>query len=159
MIDEFKEAMAHVPSPVSVVTTIHGGKPQGATVSAISSLSVTPPMVVLALDNRGSMISHLTETGVMGVNILAETQSDVALRFASHVEDRFAGISWTEHEGAARIAGATAWLHCNTLEMRPGGDHTIVMGIVDAAETMADDALTYFRRRFGSAQHGQSEPT
>lgn len=145
----FREAMARVPAPVTVVTTEVDGRPSGTTVSAFASLSIHPPMVVFALDNRGSMVSRLRTSGRAGVNVLAGDQGDVAIRFANHrAPDRFAELIWHEDHGLPHIAGAVAWLQCEDLQFLPGGDHTIVLGTVVAAQTDGDSSLSYHLREF-----------
>lgn len=154
LAEDFKEAMAHVSAPVSVMTTMTSEGPVGSTVSAFASLSVTPPMIILALDNRGSMVDHLRASGVLGVNILASGQARLAVRFASKIDDRFDGVDWVYDHGVPRLEGITAWLFCDQLKFEPGGDHTVILATVAGAETLGDDGLTYYRRDFGSALAG-----
>lgn len=144
---QFRDAMARVPAPVVVVTTIVDDVPQGTTVSAFASLSVAPPMVMLALDHRGAMKDHLALSGRMGINILAADQAELATRFASPV-DRFAGLRWWSDEGVPRLADAAAFLRCDELEFRPGGDHEIILGTVAAAEPLREASLAHHLRRF-----------
>lgn len=154
---DFREAMAHVSAPVTVITTMVDGVPYGSTVSAFASLSVNPPMVLLALDNRGALVTHIRESKRIGVNVLSSAQGDLAVRFATRgLPDRFSGIDWSIDNGLPRIDGATAWLRCDQVTFEPGGDHTILLGTVTAAETSDVDSLTYYQRRFGSAVAGIS---
>lgn len=156
---EFREAMAHVSAPVTVVTTMIDGVPYGSTVSAFASLSVNPPMVLLALDNRGALIGHVRESGRIGVNVLSSAQTNLAVRFATRgLRDRFDGIDWTPENGLPRIVGAAAWLRCEQVTFEPGGDHTVLLGTVTAAESSNTDGLTYYQRRFGSATAAISTP-
>ena len=145
----FRDAMARVAAPVTVVTTSIDGVPTGTTVSAFASLSITPPMVLLALDNRGGMIGRVRASGRIGINVLAEGQADIAVRFArTDLPDRFAGLAWRDDHGLPRLAGAVAWLRCDELTFEPGGDHTIILGTVAAAEVDGDASLAYQMRRF-----------
>lgn len=156
---DFREAMAHVSAPVTVITTMIDGVPYGSTVSAFASLSVNPPMVLLALDNRGALIKHIRQSGRIGVNVLSSAQGDLAVRFATRgLPDRFSEVDWAPEEGLPRIEGATAWLRCEQVTFEPGGDHTVLLGTVAAAEASGVDGLTYYQRRFGSAAAGISAP-
>lgn len=147
----FRDAMARVPAPVTIITTSLDGIPSGTTVSAFASLSIAPPMVLMALDNRGGMIERIRAAGRIGVNILAGDQSDIALRFASRdAPDRFADLAWHDDHGLPRIDGAAAWLRCEELRFEPGGDHTIVLGTVAHAATGGTQSLAYHLRRFQS---------
>ncbi|MCC2593635.1 flavin reductase family protein [Tessaracoccus sp. OS52] len=150
---DFREAMSYVSAPVAVITTMVDGVPHGSTVSAFASLSVHPPMVVIALDNRGSLVNKIRASHRLGVNILSEEQVDTAVRFATPgLADRFAGIDWREDGGLPRLGGVAAWLRCERVVFEPGGDHTVLLATVSAAETSGLGGLTYYRRQFGSAQ-------
>ncbi len=156
---DFREAMAHVSAPVTIITTMVDGVPCGSTVSAFASLSVHPPMVFLALDNRGALIHHIRSSGRIGINVLSSAQADIAVRFATRgLPDRFTGVDWVEDNGLPRIEGSTAWLRCDDVIFTPGGDHTVLLGTVSAAETAGTDGLTYYQRRFGSASAATSAP-
>lgn len=146
----FREAMARVPSPVTIITTTGAdGIPSGTTVSSFASLSVNPPMVIFALDNRGGMIERIRETNRIGINVLAGHQAEVAVRFAQRdLPDRFAETAWRRDHGLPRIDGAVSWLRCEELRLVPGGDHTVVLATVAAAETLGDSSLGYHLRLF-----------
>ena len=148
----FREAMSHVSAPVSVVTTLVDGIPYGSTVSAFASLSVHPPMVLLALDNRGALIDHIRSSGRLMLNVLAEDQAEVAKIFATRGEpDRFSRVDWSMDTGLPRITGATAWLRCDHVAFEPGGDHTVLLATVSSAENSDARGLTYYRREFHPA--------
>ncbi len=156
---DFREAMAHVSAPVTIITTMVDGVPYGSTVSAFASLSVHPPMVFLALDNRGALITRIRSAGRIGVNVLSSAQANLAVRFATRgFQDRFAGIDWVEDHGLPRLNDSTAWLRCDEVTCTPGGDHTVLLGTVSGAETAGVDGLTYYQRRFGSASAATSAP-
>lgn len=141
--------MARVPAPVTVITTEFDGSPAGTTVSAFASLSIAPPMVLFALDNRGGMIERVRAAGRVGINLLSGGQESIALRFASRtLPDRFAGLGWREDHGLPRIDGAVAWLRCEQLTFVDGGDHTVVLGTVTDAQTDGDFSLSYHLRQF-----------
>lgn len=148
--------MARVPAPVTVITTQVDGRASGTTVSAFASLSITPPMVVFALDNRGGMVDRLRASGRAGVNILAGHQADAAIAFASrHSGDRFADLAWHEDAGLPRLDDTAAWLRCESLEFLPGGDHTVVLGTVAEADPLGDSSLAYHLREFKDVHPGQ----
>ena len=151
----FRDAMARVPAPVSVVTTSIDGVPYGTTVSAFASLSLPPPMVLVALDHRGAMRNRIATAGRLGLNVLASHQADVAVRFASPV-DRFAGIGWELVDGVPRLADVAAFLRCDEVELLPGGDHDVVLARVADAEPLGKQALSYHLRTFHPVPHDDS---
>jgi flavin reductase (DIM6/NTAB) family NADH-FMN oxidoreductase RutF len=148
LADAFKNAMASLCSPVTVVTALHGGTPRGVTVSAIASLSLAPPMVTVALDRRSSILPAIESTGRLGVCVLDASDHEVALAFAS-AADRFARTAWHLEDGLPRLSTAPGWLACEAAQVVDGGDHVIVLGRVVAVDVRPATTLAYQNRRFG----------
>jgi flavin reductase (DIM6/NTAB) family NADH-FMN oxidoreductase RutF len=88
----FRDLMASVCTPVSVVTTIDGDRPHGTTVSAFASLSADPPMVLVSLDRASALLALVREHRMLGLNILASEQASLAMAFARKGDDKFAGV-------------------------------------------------------------------
>ena len=147
----FRQALSQFPAGVTVVTTqAADGPPIGVTVTAFSSLSLEPPLVLISLAK--SLYTHkiVSESGRFGVNILAENQRDWGLRFAGMLPeftDRFAGIdTFTAETGVALLPNCAAWLDCSVAHQYDGGDHSIFCGAVQAAGTNNVQPLLYFNR-------------
>jgi flavin reductase (DIM6/NTAB) family NADH-FMN oxidoreductase RutF len=148
--DVFREVMASVPAPVTVVTTFVDGRPHGSTVSSFASLSLDPPMVLIALDLGSGLLRRLRGAGRFAVNVLSSEQRELALAFARKGDDRFGEVAWDLSGGLPRLAGIAAWLACEVDGIITGGDHGIAMGRVVAAEHMPLPPLTYHRRLYGT---------
>lgn len=148
----FLAAMSQVASPVSVVTTLTADGPHGTTVSAFASLSLDPPMVLLSLDRRSSLLAKLTVGRPVGVNVLAAHQDQVALRFAGSHPDKFADIAWRLEQGAPALADRHAWLSGRVDRLVEAGDHTIVLVAVGHSEVGGQAPLVYWQRTFGTHQ-------
>ena len=73
-LQKFRDLMAGICAPVTVVTTANNKIPHGATVSAVASLSLEPPMVGVALDRRSQLLARILQSGRFGVNVLAKSQ-------------------------------------------------------------------------------------
>ena len=154
----FRDVMAGVATPVSVVTAMVGGQPHGTTVSAFASLSMDPPMVLVALDRGSDLLALVRRTRRFGVNVLASTQSALALAFARKGGSaKFDGASWHVDGGVPRLPEALGWLVCEVAELVDGGDHVVVLGLVVAADTAGGLPLTYHGRVFGT--HAALEET
>jgi flavin reductase (DIM6/NTAB) family NADH-FMN oxidoreductase RutF len=147
--ESFTETFSQVPQAVTVVTTKNGDdSAHGTTVSAFCSLSVDPPLMLVALDRSSDLLELLRSTMRFGVNLLSADQVEVGLACAKKGPDKFKAVSWTDEHGLPRIDGAAAWLECEVQELLPGGDHVIVVGLVTACETQEAEPLVYHRRRF-----------
>jgi flavin reductase (DIM6/NTAB) family NADH-FMN oxidoreductase RutF len=145
----FRNAMAGVATPVSVVTALKDGKAHGTTVSAFASLSMNPPMVMVALDRGSDLLSILRETGEYGVNLLGHEHSQWASAFAKKGSDKFNGIPWAVDTGLPRLPGAS-WVACSVESLVDGGDHVIALGSVLKVDLGDDKPLTYCQRTFGT---------
>jgi flavin reductase (DIM6/NTAB) family NADH-FMN oxidoreductase RutF len=142
--------MASVPTPVSVVTTMVAGRPHGTTVSSFASLSLDPPMVLVALDLDSELLRLLATANRFAVNVLSSTQRELALSFARKGGDRFGDVPWSPRDGLPWLRGAAAWLACDVEDILRGGDHRIALGRVTAADHAPVPPLTYHRRIFGT---------
>lgn len=144
--DGFRSVLGRFASGVTVVTVRDPqGRDQGMTVSAFSSVSLSPPLVMVCIGHEASLhplIGHVTH---FGVNILSATQEALSRRFAAHL-DRFDGVGFERAEsGVALIEGALAFLECRIVARHPTGDHTIVIGEVEAVGNRDDRPLLYYR--------------
>ncbi|MGW5151789.1 flavin reductase family protein [Rhodococcus koreensis] len=147
----FKEVMAAVATPVSIVTAIDGGMPYGTTVSAFASLSMNPPMVLVSLDRGSETLELVRASGRFGLNILGADQAATALSFAKKGGvGKFHGTRWDLDHDLPRIPGAPGWIACTVADLVDGGDHVIVLGTVDAAELGDAAPLVYHGRLFGT---------
>lgn len=132
---------------MTIVTTLDAdGRDVGMTVSAFTSLSLDPPLVLLCIDNAASAAAILDRCERFAVNILAEDQELLSRRFAEREVDRFDGVGLTRgRHGLALLDGALAHLECRTHSRTPGGDHTILVGAVEATSLAEGAPLLYYR--------------
>jgi flavin reductase (DIM6/NTAB) family NADH-FMN oxidoreductase RutF len=144
---EFRRALGHFASAVTVVTTkLASGEPAGITVTAFSSLSLEPPLVLICIDRRARLHDHLAVGGHFAVNILAEDQETVSRRFATSEGDQFRDVGFTTAAtGSPLVQDAICAIECTIVDCLPGGDHTIIVGEVQAAHIREGKPLLYFR--------------
>jgi flavin reductase (DIM6/NTAB) family NADH-FMN oxidoreductase RutF len=146
--DRFRTVLGTVPAPVSVVTSIDGGRPHGTTVSAFCSLSLHPPMVLVALARDSDLLALIKRTGRYGINVLARGQESFAEHFARKGPDKFAAVEWHEDSGLPRLPGTQAWLACEVGDLLPAGDHVIATGHVTDVDHRDAEPLVYKERTF-----------
>lgn len=155
--DDFRATLGRFATGVTVITTSAGGREYGMTVSAFSSLSLDPPLVLVCVDRGATMHELLGEGAVFGVNVLAQGQESLSRRFATgEPADRFAGVGYARGAlGAPLLDGTVAWLECTVAARHPGGDHAIVVGAVaevGVREGAGHDGgpLLYYRSGYAS---------
>ena len=151
--EDFRAALRHFPSGVTIVTLRAGDEVHGLTVSAFASVSPVPPLVVVAIDHKHYAHELLQREGaVFGVNILHHGQRELSDRFAwVKDEDRFAVGNWTTAvTGAPILADAAAWLDCTIHSQMPAGTHTLFVGEVRASGVPVIDRppLIYWSRSY-----------
>ena len=142
--DEFKKALRCFSSGVTVVTIREGNAVHGITVSAFSSLSLAPPLVLVCIDKGAAAHDAFGKAGKFVVNILAENQEDVSNCFATRADDKFEKSKW--HDGVLGIPvidGALGVVECVLHDSLPGGDHTIFVGRVVASSATEGRPLLY----------------
>ena len=141
---EFKNALSHFASGVTVVTTEHDGKPYGMTVASFASLSLRPPLVLICIERSVKTHEAIAAARKFGVSILKSDQAEVSGRFASKSDDKFSGVEIV-NGSVPLIAGALTTLECRVTEQLPGGDHSIFVGEVVAVTTSEGAPLVYYR--------------
>lgn len=149
MIDSstYRTVLSRLASGVSVVTTVGtDGRDHGMTVSALCSLSLDPPLVLLCVDKAAMMHPHLVAAPHFAVNLLALEQEALSRRFAESIDGKFEGVTVTRQlSGCSLIDGALAHLECEMWAQHEGGDHTIFVGRVKRADARDAEPLLYYR--------------
>lgn len=79
----YRHVIGHFASGVTIVTADDDGVPVGVTASAVSSLSLEPPMLLVCLNSRLHTQRVMSRTGAFAVNVLAEDHGPLAERFAA----------------------------------------------------------------------------
>ncbi len=156
MIDRetFLELVSGVCAPVTVVTTMTAdGTPHGSTVSSFASLSLDPPLVSFALIRGTALLQHLQPGDRVGVNILGASQQELASTFARRRQGpglKFDGVTWSARAGLPYLPGSAGWTAGHVERHVDGGDHVLLVVLVDEAEATAAAPLVYARRVFGT---------
>ena len=144
---DFRRALGYFAAGVTVVTAKFSDDGRsGITVTAFSSLSLEPPLVLVCIDKRARLHDRLEIDRCFAVNMLAADQEAISRRFAASEGDPFRGIGYRDGlTGAPLLDGAIAAVECRVVARLPGGDHTIIVGEVDATEVREGKPLLYFR--------------
>ncbi|WP_331721290.1 flavin reductase family protein [Streptomyces sp. NBC_00212] len=147
----FTKALAQVPSPVTIITTLDAhGTPWGFTASSFCSLSLSPSLVLVCLAKSAASYDTFSRTDRFLVNVLSEEHTDTAQHFATPAPDKFAHSAMRPCElGLPGLPDASARLACHTNSILDGGDHSILIGQVEATAVSSHTSLTYYQRQFG----------
>ena len=155
----FLTTMGNVAASVTVVTTFdESARPTGLTVSAFSSVSLDPPLVLVCLGKEASSLGAIRLRGGYTVNFLAAGTGGLALTMAERSDDRFAGVAYdspsTEVAGPILTDSIFAYFECSVESEVDAGDHVIFIGRVLTGEFLRErEPLVYWRRGFAEVSH------
>jgi flavin reductase (DIM6/NTAB) family NADH-FMN oxidoreductase RutF len=152
---EFRDVIGRFATGVTVVTTAVAGRWYGTTASAVTSLSLEPPMLLICLNAASATGTAIVRSARFAVNILAEGQGDLARRFATKAPDKFGGVQLTTgRHGIPLLDDALAHVECRVNEQVSGGTHTVFFGMAERVSGHAGQPLAYFRGSFGGLRIG-----
>jgi flavin reductase (DIM6/NTAB) family NADH-FMN oxidoreductase RutF len=150
---DFISAMGLAATSVSVVTTDGPAGRFGLTVSAVTSVSADPPLVLICVNRMSPAVAALDGNGCFAVNLLAAHHRAYAETFSGRPRAGkpfdFANHDWRDGEsGLPLVADATAVFVCDTHEAIDAGTHRIYIGRVVAAHKSDAEPLVYCNRAF-----------
>ena len=146
----FRDVIGRFASGVTVITARCDGANYGMTASAVSSLSLDPPQLLICVNRSNATHRAISASGAFAVNILDEAQAEVAATFASRVADKFDAIGHGEGTlDLPVLPDALAVLECTLADKLIGGTHEVFVGHVRYARAREGAPLTYFRGRLG----------
>jgi flavin reductase (DIM6/NTAB) family NADH-FMN oxidoreductase RutF len=144
---ELRRVMSRWATGVAVVTSRDETGPRGATTNALTSLSLEPPLVLVALDRGSNTLRAVQTSGRFCVNVLAAGQEELARRFATKQsgEEKLAGVPHDLAEGMPVLHGVVSWLVCALERELEGGDHAILVGRpLEAGGDQEAEPLVFF---------------
>ncbi|MFE3431452.1 flavin reductase family protein [Streptomyces sp. NPDC059171] len=156
--DEFRSAMASLAAPVTVVTCYDAtGTPRGLTASAVSSLSLDPPLLLVCLDRNSRTHDVLVSADTFALHLLGPENEALAKRFAGPTDQRFENVplaSGPTSRHAPQLADCALRLTCTRYEVIEAGDHSILVGRVTASDCLGRPAggLVWHHRGFAHAK-------
>ncbi|QNP70441.1 LLM class flavin-dependent oxidoreductase [Streptomyces roseirectus] len=143
----FREAMARLAAPVTVVTAWDGeGRARAFTASAVCSLSAEPPLLLVCVDRSSRAHEVFTRADRFLVNVLGDEQAAVAREFAGRDRAAAEASLVPLERGLPGLPGAAARFACVSRQVLPGGDHSILTGRIEAVALSDAPALVHFRR-------------
>lgn len=152
-IDSFlvKQAFSRLAAETSIVTLIDQDQVKmGLTVTAVTSVSLEPPLVLVCVYNHSRTIPVFKAGLPFTINMLTLDQKWIGMQFASLVDDKFVQVetALSEH-GGLLIKNALASLECEPYAIHPAGDHHIIVGHILHVHLGPDARpLVYFRSQF-----------
>jgi flavin reductase (DIM6/NTAB) family NADH-FMN oxidoreductase RutF len=153
LTEAFRSAMRRLASGVALITTSHEGRRFGMTATAVTSLSMEPPSLLVCVNQSASVHVPIASRGAFCVNLLSAAQADLGSLFSVKPggEARFQHGTWVEDEdGLPILEGSQASISCKVTLVTSHGTHTIFAGEVLRVKCLsAIDPLLYLDGSFG----------
>jgi len=144
--EEFRRACGRFATGVSIASVLdRGGAPHGLTVNSFSSVSLEPPLILISLGHKVSVIDHFRTAKSFAINILRAEQKALSERFARKGHDRFDGLEWRRGvTGVPLLPEVLAAIECEVYKIIPLGDHDLFVGEVMHVTIRDGNPLLYF---------------
>jgi flavin reductase len=154
LADAFRQAMRRVAATVNVISICVEGQPMGITATAVSSVSMDPPSLLVCINQAASLHEPMADMSHFCVNVLHGSQEEIARLFADRERFalRFASGDW-ERDGRSppRLRDAQATILCRRIDSHSFGTHSIFIGVVEDVRVREDvHPLVYLDGRFRS---------
>jgi flavin reductase (DIM6/NTAB) family NADH-FMN oxidoreductase RutF len=159
----FRSLMGAFPTGVVIVTTVDPeGAPNGLTTQAFISVSSDPPLLLVSMDKTSRTLRALLASKAFVVNFLAAGRADLATRFASKGNDKFAGVVWRPSvvtKGSPILANdSVAYAECLVAQTIEAGDHWLVVASVEDGAVLSGTPLLYYRRTYAAWPEEREAP-
>lgn len=146
----FKQAMRNLAGGVAVVATGHGAAKSGLTVTAVTSVSIEPPCLLICVNKSSASHDVILANGNFAVSLLGSQHEEIAMRFAGAGGvtgiDRFDLGQWDcGPTGSPLLADAICSMDCELLMHQSVGSHGVFIGRVVGTRHFAGAPLVNFQ--------------
>ena len=149
---QFRRICGKFASGITVATVLDSeGGCHGMTANSFTSVSLTPPLVLVCVDHHARIREHLRIGEYFGINILSAGQKSLSEKFAGNGYDRFEGVSWYPGQtGVPLLPDVLATIECSRVNVITVGDHDIVIGEVLHADCQDGEPLVFYGGQYRS---------
>jgi len=154
LAEAFKQSMRRMAATVNVISICVDGKPMGITATAVSTVSMDPPSLLVCVNQSASVHPWIEDVTHFNVNVLHRDQADVATMFADRKLEAQRFLTGWDNDCVTppRLRGAQASILCRRTDHHRFGTHSIFIGVVEEVLTRAEiDPLIYLDGRFSGA--------
>ena len=155
---QFRAVMRRLAGGVSIITAGHDEDINGMTVTSPTSLSASPPRVLVSVNRQASSFALIERYGVFGINILGSDQQELASRFSNgrlKGPQRFEGVPWSAGtSGVPLLGNSLATIECRVEEIIERYSHGIIVGSLLSFELSSQlSGLVYWNGQYIEINH------
>jgi 3-hydroxy-9,10-secoandrosta-1,3,5(10)-triene-9,17-dione monooxygenase reductase component len=148
---QFRHACGAFATGVAIVTRSRGaGNQLGLTVNSFSSISLEPPLILIAVQRTSSFLRGLRRNSVFAMNVLSSSHRHLSSLFAQRDVNRFGAMNvWCiSARGTPILPDAAAIFQCRLRRRLICGDHVVLIG--EVVELTYNDAepLVFHRGQY-----------
>ena len=147
-----RDAFGQFATGVTIVTACNEqGQPIGLTANSFASVSLDPPLVSWCIDKASTRYEELSKAEHYTISVLGAEQQEVSNLFAMRSWDdtAFGEVDWYEGpHGVPQIPNVGARFHCKAQHRYAGGDHIIIVGLVEEYHSQALEPLVFFQGQY-----------
>lgn len=151
----FKDAMGHLASGISVLACKSSEGVFGITISSLKSVGVKPPTVSVCVEGQSQMINAIREAGKFGVTVLRQEQQQIAKHFSDakvSQSDRFSQIRYELINECPIVVGGLSAMTCSVIqEVKISGNVVFYGEVTDVQSYPGEPLIYYFREWRGLA--------
>jgi flavin reductase (DIM6/NTAB) family NADH-FMN oxidoreductase RutF len=144
---QFRRAMGKFATGVTVVSYIRDNEPAAMTANAFMSLSMDPPMVLIAARNPSRFASAVSAGEHIGISFLREEQESLSSHFGGRSNPQLSSPFRLDLEVPV-IEGALVQIVAKVHSVFPGGDHLIYTAEVEWLEEADGRPLLFFSGKY-----------
>ncbi len=148
--DLYRSLLGCFATGVTLATTLDTeGRACGMTASAVSAVSLEPPLLLICVNREANFHAALgSEVGFV-LNVLAADQEAISHTFSTDIEDPFATVPFRLGDaGLPLVDGAVAHIVCAPWGSFEAGDHTVFFGRVTGGESFRRPPLVHHGGRY-----------
>jgi flavin reductase ActVB len=147
---QFRRICGKFASGITVATVLDAASVcHGMTANSFTSVSLTPPLVLVCVDHRARILEHFRNSEYFGINILGAEQRHLSEKFAGSGYDRFEGVEWYAGQtGVPLLPDVLATIECSRVNVVTAGDHDIVIGEVLHANCRDGEPLVFYSSQY-----------
>ena len=147
--NEFKKTLSKFSTGVTVIGIKSGRKIIGKTINSFTSLSLSPPLVLFALDKKSSSLKNFKTSMYLSINVLSKDQKNISINFAKK-HSKWGNIDFVEGEFKTPIIKkCLSNLECKVNKLIPQGDHIIfICKVINILNNNKVKPLTYYNSRY-----------
>lgn len=148
----FREGMSRLGAAVNLVTTDGPAGRHGMIVSAVCSVTDSPPMLLACINRNAYAHNAFLANGTLCVNVLRPEHRDLSRAYTRWTgEDRFSEAGWdTLETGAPVLQGASVAFDCRIIDHQQKGTHSVLFCEVATTRLWSGtpEGLIWFSRAF-----------